>query len=171
MTMTGELKGNASDTLSESALASIVTEHGRMVQRVAYRITRDPHLAEDVCQAVFCVLLSRRKEIRSLHSLGAWLHQVTVLTARNTIRNEVRRRRREGEAARREQEERAEAMELPDHFDEAVADLPRTYREVIVMRFLKGRSCAEIGQAMAVSEGAVAVRLSRGLELLRKALA
>lgn len=53
---------------------------------------------------------------------------------------------------------------------QAVAELPEAYKEVILMRFYGGQSCAEIGRNLGVSLGTVTSRLSRAYALLRQAL-
>lgn len=52
----------------------------------------------------------------------------------------------------------------------AVADLPNTYRDVIVLRFYGGQSCAEISANLGVSVGTITSRLSRAYSLLRATL-
>jgi len=53
---------------------------------------------------------------------------------------------------------------------EAVAKLPEIYREVIVLRYYGGHSCAEIGRSLGVPLGTVTKRLSRAYSLLRERL-
>ncbi len=53
---------------------------------------------------------------------------------------------------------------------QTVAELPEAYKEVILMRFYGGQSCAEIGRNLGVSLGTVTSRLSRAYALLRQAL-
>ena len=53
---------------------------------------------------------------------------------------------------------------------EAVTRLPDTYREVIMLRFYGGRSCAEISHDLGVPLGTVTKRLSRAYALLREQL-
>ena len=53
---------------------------------------------------------------------------------------------------------------------QAVAELPEAYRQVILLRFYGGQSCAEIGRNLGVSLGTVTSRLSRAYALLREAL-
>ena len=53
---------------------------------------------------------------------------------------------------------------------EAVAKLPDMYREVIVLRFYGGQSCAEISRDLDVSLVTVTKRLSRAYTLLREHL-
>ena len=53
---------------------------------------------------------------------------------------------------------------------EAVTRLPDTYRQVILLRFYGGRSCAEISQNLGVPLGTITKRLSRAYTLLRERL-
>jgi hypothetical protein len=63
------------------------------------------------------------------------------------------------------------ALEWPEGFDEALARLPDIYREAIVLRYLEGRTRSEISQSLAMSDKAVDMRVIRGVEQLRRALA
>lgn len=51
---------------------------------------------------------------------------------------------------------------------QAVASLPLTYRESLLMQVLGGLSCSEIAEALNLSEGAVMTRLTRARQALRK---
>jgi RNA polymerase sigma-70 factor (ECF subfamily) len=53
---------------------------------------------------------------------------------------------------------------------EEVTRLPETYREVILLRFYGGRSCAEISRDLGLPLGTVTKRLSRAYALLRERL-
>lgn len=52
----------------------------------------------------------------------------------------------------------------------AVYQLPDVYREVVLMRFYQGHSCAEIGRSLGIPIGTVTKRLSRAYALLRECL-
>jgi RNA polymerase sigma-70 factor (ECF subfamily) len=52
----------------------------------------------------------------------------------------------------------------------AVAGLPDTHRQIILLRFYGSHSCAEIGRMLGVPVGTVTSRLSRAYTLLRDAL-
>jgi RNA polymerase sigma factor (sigma-70 family) len=162
----------AKDPSDDSAINEIISRHGTMVQRVAQRVTGDAHLAEDVSQAVFLILLRQKTAADKIRSLEAWLHHVAVLAARDAIKARVRRRQREEEAARMQFTGDAdEPMNLPDGFDLALARLPEIYRQVIIQRFLEGRSRTDISSALALSEATVDVRITRAVKRLRSALA
>jgi RNA polymerase sigma-70 factor, ECF subfamily len=52
----------------------------------------------------------------------------------------------------------------------AIAELAEPYKQVILMRFYRGQSCAEISRDLGVSLGTVTSRLSRAYAVLREAL-
>lgn len=52
----------------------------------------------------------------------------------------------------------------------ALKQLPDTYREVLIMRYVDGLSPREIGESIDESENAVSVRIHRGLKKLRALL-
>src|SRR5262245_47226759 len=88
-----ELLADLAGSNRTTALAECLARYGQMVHRTARRITNDEHLAEDVCQAVFLVLLRKAATLSSVASLAAWLHRVAILAARNTVKLEMRRRK------------------------------------------------------------------------------
>lgn len=144
-----------------AALAECLRRYGRMVQRTALRTVRDAHLAEDVCQAVFLVLVRKAETLRQVASLGGWLHRAAVLAARKTVEAEVRRKRREEKVAMTPATARGPA-ELPDGFDRALDRLPAVYRQAIIAHYLEGQSHAQIASRLGVPEKTVRSRTSKG---------
>ena len=53
---------------------------------------------------------------------------------------------------------------------DAVAKMPDVYREVVLLRFYGGYTCAEISRDLNVPLGTVTKRLSRAYDLLREHL-
>jgi RNA polymerase sigma factor (sigma-70 family) len=51
-----------------------------------------------------------------------------------------------------------------------LTELPDTYREVLVMRYVEGLSPSEIAKEIGETENAVSVRIHRGLKKLRALL-
>src|ERR1700733_4178649 len=94
---------------SSQALGQLIEQHIDFVYAAAYRQLKDSNLAEDVTQAVFIILARKAASIRP-SSLVGWLYNTTRHCAQNARRGEIRRRRHEQLAARREVSMPADAM-------------------------------------------------------------
>src|SRR5436309_3217935 len=71
---------------SSAALGQLVRRHVDFVYSVARRQVRDAHLAEDVCQNVFLLLMKKAASLLEHPNLGGWLFQTTMLASRNLTR-------------------------------------------------------------------------------------
>ncbi|MHC4915369.1 MAG: sigma-70 family RNA polymerase sigma factor [Planctomycetota bacterium] len=164
----GWLKGRHPD----SALSELLKRYGPMVRRTALRVTRDEHAAEDVCQAVFLLLVRKSESLKRARSPGGLLHRLAICAARDWLKSERRRRRREEEAARmKTAREKESPTALPAGFDQALAGLPSIYRDAVIARYLRGLSQAEAAEELGIKEGTLEARTSRALGRLRRRLA
>ena len=165
---------------SDEAFAEITLRHASLVYHTARRILSDAHLAEDAAQATFLILSRKAATLSANTSLSGWLFMTAQLTARNIRRGQRRREKGEWEAAamferKRQLEEQpgdAEVLwrELEPHLDEALAQLPESQRNAIVLRCLKQHSPTEAARELGCSENAVGMRMLRGLENLKNKL-
>jgi len=170
MTDDAELLQDYVRNQSQTAFAELVSRHAGLVHATALRLVRDGELARDVAQSVFIQMAVKARTIREGHALAGWLYRVTLCTAANVVRSEQRRRVREKEAVD-QAELHSEAHQtwrtLVPLLDESLGRLGRQDQEVLILRFLEGRSCREVGEALALSEDAAQKRVSRALERLR----
>ena len=79
---------------SEAAFAELVRRHIDLVHSAAVRMVNDSHLAKDVSQGVFVALAKDAGKLTNHPLLSGWLHRTTRNIAAQTVRTEVRRRRR-----------------------------------------------------------------------------
>ncbi len=158
---------------SEEAFRLLVERHAGMVRGTALRIVRDADLADEVTQAVFILLARKAPNLPARTIVAGWLHHATRFVARSAIRSEFRRQQRHRQLAAMNDLERPnnDFDPIEPHLDESLGELGARDRDAIVLRFLEGRSFAEVGTALGTTEAAAKMRVGRALERLRSALA
>ena len=140
------------------------------LRALASRLMHDSASADDLVQGAMAAAVERPPSLD--RPLRPWLAGLVRNLARSQRRDDGRRERRERLSAR------AEAVAPPDEilaqFDEqrklarVVAQLDPIYRTVILRRFWRGESCAQIARATGTKPVTVRARLSRGLTRLRE---
>jgi RNA polymerase sigma factor (sigma-70 family) len=155
---------------SETAFATLVSRHLDMVYATALRHVGNHHQAQEIAQAVFVILARKARSLGPKTVLAGWLFQTARLTAKNHMRTEIRRARREQEAhiQSNHSEDSSEAWrQIIPLLNELVGSLREKERNAIVLRFLEGKEYKEVAAAMGGSEAAAQMRVNRALQKLR----
>jgi RNA polymerase sigma-70 factor (ECF subfamily) len=155
------------------AFAELVERTHRQVFTLAYRLVGDRHEAEDVTQEAYLRVHRSLRTFRGESSFRTWLYRIVA----NTGLSHLRRRGRFGDLAddpdlvvrRSEPAPEGDVVDR-DELRRALAELPDAQRVVVVMKDAYGFSCREIAEEMAISEGAVKVRLHRARKRLKALL-
>jgi RNA polymerase sigma-70 factor (ECF subfamily) len=150
----------------------IVEQHAKRVFRLALRILRSVHDAEDASQDVFA-------EAIGLYRKGSVQNWTGLLVRLATLRSLDRLRRRRPAVELRDADkvstvgpaEEAEASELADWLQKAVARLPEQQAAVFVMHHFEQLSREEISLALGVSADAVSTALYKARQRLLAQLA
>jgi len=141
------------------------------LEEFARRLLGDVHRAEDLTQEVFLAALQR--PVRAVQSPAAWLAGVLKNLARQSDREEGRRRRREERVARSvvdDPERRERRFAAMRTVVDALDELREPYRSTLLMRFFEGWPPREIARRTGVPVRTVHTRVTRGLALMRERL-
>jgi RNA polymerase sigma-70 factor (ECF subfamily) len=152
------------------AMGFLYTRYADNVYGYVLSIVRDPHEAEDVTQQVFAKLVRviEKYEERDVPFV-AWVLRV----ARNLAVDHLRRQRLVPVAEVRTSDEGGGDPARDQHRNdlrEALAELPKDQREVLVLRHLAGFSPTEIATQTGRTEGSIHGLHHRGRRALRVAL-
>lgn len=152
---------------ANARVAAAYDEHAPWLGRLAYLLTGDAALAEDLVQEAFTRAFARFVHLRRPDALTGYLRRTVVNLAYK------RRRRLQTEQARAPKLEVAGVVVsqadfgVRDELWEALRALPYRQRAALVLKFYEDMSEKEIARAMGCPTGTVKSSLHRGLAALR----
>ena len=126
---------------SEEAFFVLVERYVALVYSAAMRQVQNPHLAQEVTQAVFIILARKAKTANWQPSVANWLYTTARQIAANALRAAQRRAGREARAVRPAEVSLLDQMTGREAFaalDEELDKLPPRYREPLVLCYLEG---------------------------------
>lgn len=170
-------KAAEASTWTAPTWTELVRDHSEQVYRLAYRLTGNPHDAEDLTQDVFV------RVFNSIHTfqpgtLAGWLHRITT----NLFLDGARRRQRIRMDALSQAPDHVwgESSSPQDLHADGVLDadvaaaldtLSPEQRVAVVLCDIEGLTYEEIASVLDVKLGTVRSRIARGRALLREQLA
>jgi RNA polymerase sigma-70 factor, ECF subfamily len=167
----------------EEAYATVVRTLGGRLLTVARRFLQDEALAQDAVQDAFLSAFRSIQGFDGEAQLATWLHRIVV----NAALMKLRTRRRKPEqsiepllpafaedghhagpvVAWTESAEHALVRnETRARVRRAIAELPDTYRAVLLLRDIEERSTREAAELLGITENALKLRLHRARQAL-----
>jgi RNA polymerase sigma factor (sigma-70 family) len=149
------------------AFEVLVHRYQAMVVHTCRRVMASQADAEDAAQETFLKLARRAGDVRS--NVAAWLHACALRTSIDLLRARSTRHRAEAGVAGSESHEEDDRSwaEIKPLLDEAIAALHESDRELIVLRFLAGRTQIELAKEAGVNPGTMHRRIDASLGRLR----
>lgn len=167
--------------MEELDFDQLYSRYAGKLQQVAYSITWDHHLAEDVVQESFLKAYKKLGTVQDSRKIAAWLCSVTRRTAIDFVRGEKRKRwmpadqtvmeqRISEQGAAESTEKKIEFMVLKEEVRGAVLRMGMEYQNVLVLRINYGMKEDEIASRLNLKSGTVRTRLYRARLHLKKAV-
>jgi RNA polymerase sigma-70 factor (sigma-E family) len=156
------------------SLAELYQRSAPAAVRLAYLMTGDRSVAEDITQDAFVRVSGRLAHLRERGAFDAYLRRAVVNLAKN------HHRRRSVERAFLDRTRPASAIESPGHEHglveraatmAALGRLPQRQRAALVLRFYEDLSEDAIAQILRCRNGTVRSLVTRGVQALRADLA
>ena len=155
---------------------ALVDEHQSMVFSLAWRMTGDRGLAEELAQDVLLELDRSLGKMKSADHVRFWLRQVTMHRSADALRRRRANAASLGTDLWEELEERhvlVEPFEMDEdsplgrRIEELLAGLPESQRAALVLRYQEDMTPEEIAVTTKAPVATVKSHLQRGLKLLR----
>ncbi|MBN1362160.1 MAG: sigma-70 family RNA polymerase sigma factor [Sedimentisphaerales bacterium] len=157
---------------------TIVTEHGPLVWKAAYRLLANRDDAADCYQETFLAAfeLAQRQRVRNMAAL---LTRLATMRAIDRIRRRRRRKQREMDAADWQDmpsgapgpSRRSQNLELAEQLTASLSQLPEQEANVFCLRYLHDMSYREIARQLNIKSATAGVLLHRARAKLRQMLA
>ena len=158
------------DSGRNEAIERMVKEWQLPLLRLCYIQLHDKALAEDAVQETFVKAFRGWTQFRGQSSEKTWLTKIAVNTCTDLQRG----------AWFRHTDRRVTPEMLPEAIIQptesnldltlAVMNLPKKYREAIMLYYYQDMDVSEIGTVLGIAQSSVSNRLKKGREMLRKAL-
>jgi RNA polymerase sigma-70 factor (sigma-E family) len=163
-----EATADESQPVLGGRLAELYLRHSPAGLRLAYLLTGDPVLAEDLVQDAFVQLVGRLRHLRQPDAFDAYLRRTIV----NLTKNHFRRRRVEREYLGREAGSSSPQTREPDVVTSevmrlALRRLPVRQRTAVVLRFYEDLPEREIAEILRCRPGTARSLITRGVQALR----
>lgn len=156
-------------------------KHEKKLRHIAFSITKDRHLSEDVVQETFIKAYKKIETIEDTEKIGAWLSAIAGRTAIDYLRAEKRRKWLPSDQSLMEQlfsdqdlnasiEKEVEIILFKEDIQHLLYKLTTDYQEVLILRVQYGLKEEEIASQLNLKSGTVKTRLHRARKQLKKVM-
>jgi RNA polymerase sigma-70 factor (sigma-E family) len=164
------LESAEAEPVATSRLGDLYVRHAPDGIRLAYLLTGDRALAEDLVQEAFARFAGRLVYLRDPDAFGPYLRKTLI----NLSRSHYRRRKVERAYAEKQTHAPEDVAHLSEDMDEAIHGallrLPERQRAAMVLRFYEDLSETQAADILRCRPGTVRSLVARGMKTLRAEL-
>jgi len=162
----------------EEAFGALVNAYKTKVFNMAYSLTRNREIADDLAQDVFIKAYFALPKFKEKSRFGTWLYRIAMNHSRDYLRkkgplSQVPFKETIGDPATLDEEMMQKEREMDQKqkhqvIHEALGKLPEKYRTILSLRDMQGFPYEDISRILGISPGTVDSRLHRARKMLRQ---
>lgn len=165
----------------EEAFGELVKKYRIKVFNLAFSLTRDRDVADDLAQEAFIKAYYALPRFQSRSGFGTWLYRIAINHVRDYLRKKSRMIQisidnikessilQEDKTMKEEKESTEEQRKQLVH--QSIRSLPEKHQVILSLRDIQGFSYEEISKILKITPGTVDSRIHRARKMLRKKLA
>lgn len=168
---------------SQEAFGALITLHEKKIYALCYRMTGNPHDAQDTAQEAFFSAWRSLPTFKGDSAFGTWLYRLATNACIDHLRKQKRRTTTSLSYGDDDTEfqleltdpsltpdKKLEQKEIMQSLHEGLDALPPHHRDVLLLRELSGLTYQEIAERLHLDLGTVKSRIARGRTALRNFL-
>lgn len=133
--------------------------------KIGWAYLKSHHDVEDVFHNTIIKVHEKIHQLKEEQYFDTWVTSIFINECRNLYRKN-KQREMEGPVVTEDMSQHETKVEVLD----GLAQLDEKYKEIIILKYMKGFSQDEIAEILKVPVGTIKSRLYRGLILLRKVI-
>ncbi|QXE18213.1 sigma-70 family RNA polymerase sigma factor [Clostridium sp. 001] len=159
----------------DEKIEELMNSYGNDVLRMAYLYLKDKYLAEDVFQEVFIKVYKNFSKLKKSSSEKNWIMTITINTCRDVLRISWFKK-----VILSKDVYDNSLVDICENVDDKVInkiqheellkqvmDMPRKYKEIIILYYYEELSTRDISKVLKIPEGTVRSRLFRARTVLK----
>lgn len=155
--------------MNRLAQKELYDRYSKAMYTVAYRITGDFDLANDVLQEAFLKIFQKLHTFRAESTVGAWIKVIVVRTALSRIKREPTMEALPPNFNNEQIDWGQHELDI-DYLEKAIQRLPDGYRSVFLLIEVEGYSHKEVAEMLGINQGTSKSQLFYAKKKLREFL-
>ena len=161
----------------EEAFGALVNAYKTKVFNMAYSLTRNREVADDLAQEVFIKAYFALPKFKEKSRFGTWIYRITMNHTKDHLRKtglfrQVSYEETMGDSTAQEEEMVQKEREMEQKqkrqvVHDVLGTLPEKYRTILSLRDMQGFAYEDISKILSISTGTVDSRLHRARKMLR----
>jgi len=166
----------------QGSFEALLRRHESGIYAFLFRMLRNPEEAADLAQEVFMKVFACIEQFNPEYRFKTWLYRIAANAAVDRTRRKRHVRAHSAELPDEDEglarfpsmdpgpEDHLQERETRDRLGAALRAMPRSYREVLLLRFQNEMRYDEIAEMTRLPLGTVKNRIFRAREMLKKAI-